>query len=259
MGFLTRPSINQVDPNTPTAQGVQSGFADLLGELMGGFDVGSGGASDLQRMGTDAIGALLNANPEQQVLDQLSPGLMDIFGRNTAEAVGEAAFPLFQRSLQEGIGTLASSAPSRFSTAFDQQGIGLGQRAIQDFNLLTQQAFQQNVGNQLGAAGLLGTLAGQAGEGAFGRAATATQLGTAATQADPRLQLLLAGLGAFRPAQQDTVVGDSPLGAITNVGTSLLTLGALGGLPFGGEGGGLPIPAHVLRPGAGVTPSVHDR
>ena len=227
MGFLTKPSVQSVNPNSEALQGLQGGFADMLGGLAS--DPNTLATSDLQRMGTDAIGAFLGANPEQQTFDQLMPGLMEIFGTNSAQGVGEAAFPLFQRGLQESLGQLANSGQGRFSTAFESQGVGLGQRALQDFNLLQHQAFQQNVGNQLGAAGLLGTLAQNAGGGAFGRAAQATGLGIQATQGNPALQTLLAGLSFGRPAPNDTVVGSSILDKIISGGVSLATMKGMGG------------------------------
>lgn len=251
MGFLTRPSTQTVDPTADAVKPLQGGLAQLLLGLTQnpGSNPFEGLTSDLQRQATGGMQQFLGANPEQQVMDLLQPGLLEIFGRNNAASVGEAAFPLFQRGLQEGLGSLASSAPGRFSTAFEGQGIGLAQRALQDFNLLQQQAFQQNVGNQLGAGSLLGTLASQAGQGAFGRNLQAGQLGLAQTQqnVNPVLQLLLGALGFAQPQPKETIVGKSAgsrvggaaSGALGGaaVGSTIPGVGTLAGGILGGLGG----------------------
>ena len=148
---------------------------------------------------------------KQGVDPKLSGGLMDIFGLDTAAATGAAAMPLFQQGLQFAQGQLANSGRGRFSTAFENQGIGLSQRALQDFNLLQQQAFTQNIGNRLGAAQMLGNLTNQ---NAATRLGAGGLLGTLSGQAgssmrDPILQLLLGGMSFAQPAPNDTVVEKS--------------------------------------------------
>ena len=227
MGFLTKSPLQTVDPTADVAKGPQNALAQLLMGLAQnpGSNPFEALTSDLQRQATGGLQQFLGQNPEQQTMDLLQPGLLEIFGRNSAQDVGNAAFPLFQRGLQEGLGSLASSAPGRFSTAFEGQGIGLAQRALQDFNLLQQQAFQQNVGNQLGAGSLLGTLAGQAGQGAFGRNLAAGQFGLAQTQqaVNPILQLLLGGLNFAQPQAKETIVGKSWLDHIGQLGAVAAT------------------------------------
>lgn len=237
MGFLTKPSISQVNPNTPEMQGLQGGIADfLLGQFGGGESPFAGVTSDLQRGATNSLMQFMNANPEQQTFDALGGGLMDIFAGGSAANIGEAALPVFARQLQSSLGGLANSAPGRFSSTFEGQGIDLASRAAQDFALLQAQALQAETQNRLGAAGLLGTLAGQAGNAGFNRALGAGQLGLAQTQQmiDPQLQLLLGGLGFARPAQLDTIVGKSPLEHATDIGGAALLFPSL----FGGGGGG---------------------
>jgi hypothetical protein len=184
---LNDPQIDQVNPNSPQITDLQGGIADFLQNTLrdpSGFNESI--QSPLQRQATGGIQQFLGQpSPEQQVLDQLSPGLTDIFDTGI-EGFSEAAFPLFQRMLQEGQGALANRGQGRFSTTFERQGVDLAQRSIQDFNLLTQQAFQQNTQNRLGAASLLGSLSGQAGSAPFNRLATAAQIGQ--VQTNPALR-----------------------------------------------------------------------
>ena len=235
-----KPSTSQVNPNSPQMQGLQGGIADfLMGQFSGNAQSPFAGmTSDLQRGATGGLMQFMNANPEQQTLDMLSPGLMDIFGGGSAAGIGQAAMPVFERQLQSALGGLGSSAPGRFSTAFANQGIGLAQRSAQDFALLEAQARQQEMGNRLGAAGLLGTLSGQAGMNPFQRMLGAGQLGMEQTnqQINPMLQLLLGGMGFAKPAPMDTVVGPSTMDTISS---GALTGGLLSQLFGGGSNPGM--------------------
>lgn len=211
-----KKSTQQVNPNSPQMQGLQNDFATFLQGIIGDPAKASGKmglTSDLQRLSTGGIQQFLNQpSPEVATFEKLSPGLMDIFGQS-GQGLTDAMFPLFQRGLQEGLGSLSNSGMGRFSTTFEKQGVDLTSRAMQDFNLLQQQAFQQNVGNRLGAASLLGTLSGQAGQNPFQRLFQAGQLGTQQTAQNPILQLLLGGMNFAKNSPMDTVVGDSALDA----------------------------------------------
>lgn len=240
MGFLTKPSIDQVNPNSPQMQGVQGGIAEFLQDMFSspGQNPFAGMTSDLQRQATGGVQQFLGANPEQQVFDQMQPGLLEMFAGGSADRLGEAALPVFERQLQQSLGGLASGAPGRFGTAFASQGVDLASRSAQDFAMLQQQARMAEMQNRMGAAGLLGSLAGQAGAGAFGRNMGAAQLGMAQTQQqiDPVLQLMLGGMGFARPAPMDTVVGKSPLDMLINAGASIMGMRALGGGTTGNPG-----------------------
>ena len=225
MGALTKNPTQSVNPNSPQQQGLQGDYAAFLSQLLGGSGGASSGpakpanfdkwpqglqqdwlkrnpstpASSLQRMEKNPfLNFLSQPSPEMTTYNNLNSGLMNIFGLDTAEATGAAAMPLFQQGLQFAQGQLANSGRGRFSTTFENQGIGLSQRALQDFNLLQQQAFTQNIGNRLGAAQALGTLSGAAGS----------------SMRDPILSLLLGGMQFARPAPNDTIVGKSPLDTI---------------------------------------------
>jgi hypothetical protein len=206
-------STQQVDPTNPRISGLQGGIADFLAGNVFGGGAGpfAGMTSDLQRQSTDAISSFLSQDPESSTMGQLNSGLLDLFasGGNVAEGIGQAALPVFDRRLQQTLGGLSSSAPGRFSTAFANQGIDFANRAAQDFALLEAQARQNQVQNQLGAAGLLGSLQGQVGN----QLAQFGQLGLAQTQqaVDPLLRLMLGGMQFAAPQGMDTVVGNSPM------------------------------------------------
>ena len=239
MGFLTKNPTQSVNPNSPEMQALQGDFATFLQGIMQNPNLLSQGVSktptsDLQRQSLGGIQQFLNQpSPEVATFEKLSPGLMEMFNQD-GQGLTNAMFPLFQRGLQEGLGGLANSGMGRFSTTFEKQGVDLTSRAVQDFNLLQQQAFQQNIGNRLNAAGLLGTLSGQAGQAPFNRLASAAGLGMQATGLDlqnkdlnlramasnPYLQLLLGGMNFASPAPNDTIVGKSWMDHLLGAGTA---------------------------------------
>jgi len=192
---------------------------------------------DLTGQANNAISSFLGNNPEQQVFDQLQGGLLDIFGGAGGESFGEAASAVSQRNLQASLGQLANQAPGRFSTAFTGQGIDLAQKAQQDLILLQQQFGQQDIANRIGAGEALGSLASQAGEGAFGRSIQAGELGVA--QQQQLIQLLLGGLGFAQPQPLDTVVGSSLLDKLIGAGTSIFTAKQFKGSDGGGGTGNI--------------------
>ena len=237
MGALTKNPTQSVNPNSPQMQGLQGDYANFLSQLLGGGGASTGLATPSgfdkwpsfaqeswlkqnpsslagpmqQRAGQNPFTAFLSQpSPEMTTFNNLNSGLMNIFGLDTAAATGAAAMPLFQQGLQFAQGQLANSGRGRFSTTFENQGIGLSQRALQDFNLLQQQAFTQNIGNRLGAAQALGTLSGAAGS----------------SMRDPILSLLLGGMQFARPAPNDTVVGRSLLDYGAQLGSAAILKGA---------------------------------
>jgi len=230
LGFLIKPSITQVDPTGQAAGDVQDAISPFLQGLFQNPNENPL-QNSLTGQAGNALSTFLGNNPEQQVFENLEGGLLDIFGGAGGESFGEAASAISQRNLQSSLGQLSSSAPGRFSTAFTNQGIGLAQRAQQDLNLLQQQFGQQDIAGRLGAGELLGTLAGQAGEGAFGRTERAGQFGLA--QQQQLIQLLLGGLGFAQPQPLDTVVGSSLLDKLIGAGTTVFAA-----KQFGGGGGG---------------------
>jgi len=233
LGFLTDPSISQVDPNSQVVTDVGGAISPFLQQLFQNPNQNPL-ESNLTGQAGQALSTFLGqTGPEQQTFENLEGGLLDIFGGGGGESFGNAAQEISQRNLQASLGQLANVAPGRFSSAFAGQGIGLAQRAQQDLTLLQQQFGQQDIANRLGAGSLLGTLSGQAGNADFNRILQTGQFGL--EQQQQLLQLLLGGLGFGKPAPLDTVVGDSPLDLLAG---GVGSLASLGFNPFGGGGGG---------------------
>jgi len=281
MGLSNEPQTTQVNPNTPGQQQLAGGIQEFLGGLFDdpGQSPFSGMASPLQQLSTGGIQQFLSQpSPEQQVLQQTQPALQNMLNEqpmqnpfgdlgavNQAQNVVAANEPIFQRNLNQALASAANRAPSVQNSQFAQDGGGITTNALQDFNMMNQQALMQGLGLQqqgqqsalnfmlganqqaqqgaLGAAGALGSLAGQAGQNPFQRLLGAGQLGNTFTQGaiNPTLQMLLGGMQFGRPAPMDTIVQQqggglgSALGGIA--GTALGSfLGPLGGAAGGALG-----------------------
>jgi hypothetical protein len=115
-------------------QGGQGGLSDQLQAAIGNLLAGGGAsATQGQIAGSSALQKLANSNPGQGVVDALNP----LFSRHLAEAN------------QEG---------GRFGSA----NAIMRSRAVDDYNLLAQQALQQGVTQQIQAASQLGQGGGSA-------------------------------------------------------------------------------------------------
>lgn len=230
-------TVSSFDPNPPVLQDLQQQQADFLQGIFSGDNPFANMASPLQQQATGAISQFLGQPaPEQQVFDQLSgdlAGLAQGGGVGAAQQVIGAAQPIFQQNLDFAQGQLQNAAPGRFSSAFVNQGIDLGSRALQDFNLFQQQALQQGQQTGLQAAGLLGNLASQAGQQPFQRMLGAGQLGAQISQQQisPLLSIMQGGLQFGHPAARQPIVGEGG-GVIEGDAGDVLT-GALGGAGTG--------------------------
>jgi hypothetical protein len=163
------------------------------------------------------LGNSLQNNPEMDAFSQIQGMLMGKGGMlrgNPGKQVMRMLQPLYQQNLNFGMNELLNRVPSARNSAAAIEGADLGARALNDYNLLSAQALQQGQQTQLAGMGLLGQLAGQAGNGQFNRQLQAGQL---ATQRDlglgsldlqaqqqqwnqtvnPTLQLLLSWLPQF--------------------------------------------------------------
>jgi hypothetical protein len=219
------------NPNTQQGTDVANAIAPFLQSLFQNpqhFMQGiQGMASPLQQQAVGNMGAFLNQPaPETRALSQAQPMLQGLMGglqNPNANAFGgfsagqqtvNAAQPVFQQNLQGALTQVANRAPSVRNSAFGDQAGGLAQRALGDFNLFQQQALQQGQqldlaqagqnqqfalgagGLQLGAGGLLGQLASQAGNNPFQRMLGAGQLGNQISQGNVNslLQLMMGGM-----------------------------------------------------------------
>lgn len=266
MGLSNEPQVTQVDPTNPQLKPLQGNISDFLGGLFQNPGQNPFGAltSPLQGLSTGGIQQFLSQpSPEQQTLQQVQPALQamlngqpmqnpfgDLGAVNQAQNIISAMQPQFEQNLETSLGMAANRAPSVQNSAFGRDVGNITNRALQDFNLMSQQALMQGLGLQqqgqqsalnfmlganqqaqqgaLGAGGLLGQLAGQAGQNPFQRLLGAGQLGNTFTQGavNPTLQMLLGGMGFAQPQPLDTVVqeGGGGLGGF---------LGGLAGMGLG--------------------------
>lgn len=183
MGLSTAPTTTSINPTAGAFQGLPIGSAinPLPGQAAG--------------LSTAATAGLQNF---------LATGGMGGPGVSAGQSVINAAQPIFMQNMQRALGQLQSSAPGRYGTAFTGQGIGLQQRALQDFNLFQQQALQQGMQTDLQA--LLG----------------------AGAQSNNLLSLLM---GTQQPIE--TIVGPSKFQQLTG------GIEAIGNLIMAGKKGGL--------------------
>lgn len=189
LGVQFRAGGGPLDPNAltivgekgpeliaPAPGGGQQVIPNLLGgglqplQQPGGFQ-----STPMQGPGTGPSMRLSEQNPEMETFEL---GKSILGGQqNPGQGVMQALQPVFNQNLQQGLGQLRSAAPSVFGTGFAGQGVDLTSRALNDFNLLAAQALQQGVSQQQQGLGILGQLAGQAGNNGFNRNLATAQFG----------------------------------------------------------------------------------
>lgn len=206
--------------------GVSAGGQTIQsGENMNPLAQGSGQfpTGTQQGAGTGMIQRLLEQNPEQQAFgvaqDFLTGGqggAGGLLGQSPGAGVIGAAEPVFQRNLDFALGRLRNQAPNVFGSGLALQGTDLAGQALQDFNLFSQQAAQQGIGQQLQGLSTLGQLAGPAGQNPFQRALGAGQFGLAAREqafnqtVNPTIQMLMAAFQQASPTGfQTSAIGAS--------------------------------------------------
>ena len=199
----------------------------LGGGTIPGANPGSFPTGPQQGAGTGMLERLLRQNPEMDAFNSIQQLLMGkggiLGGGNAGKGVLRALKPMYQQNLQFGLNELRNAAPSVANTGFAIQGTDLASRALNDYNLMASQALLQGQQNTLGGMGILGQLAGQAGNGAFNRALGAGQLDTQRQlgfgsldlqqqqqqwnqTTGPMIQMLLAAMGMATPTGYQTVV-----------------------------------------------------
>ena len=215
MGFGGgEPDVTQINPNTQPVQQVGNAAGDFFSQLFGAGNPFAGGGQ--------AMASTLGQNPQGQAVNTLT-NLLGGGGVGAGQQVINAAQPIFNQNLQAGLGQLSNFAPGRFSTAAQQQGVGLAQNALQDFNLFQAQALQQGQNTEINAAqGILNPFVQALGIGAgFGNQSPIESF----------VQPQGPGLGGFLGNLAGTALGSfaGPLGAAAG--------GSLGSRLFGGGGG----------------------
>ena len=141
--------------------GSNSPFSTLLGLTQGM----NGGTSGLQRQATGTDQYSNQMSPEMRAMSVAMPALQNILS-GAGQASGlNALQPVFQQNLAQAGNQLTANAPGgRFSSGMLQAQAGLGQKSLNDFNLLAQQMLQQGMSNQIGAANSLNGLGNSAGQ-----------------------------------------------------------------------------------------------
>lgn len=211
------------------------GASDPLARLTQFFGPLSQGPTALQRQSSNQISQYLNQPaPEQRAFDTSMPALQGILGSAPGSQMMDALNPHFQRNLAQ-----ASSQGARFSSGNDI----LRSRAVDDYNLLAAQAFQQGQQAQLQAAQQLGMLGSSAGQNPFSRLMGANQVGQQEWQQQDqetqrRLQILM---GLLSTAQGTAF--NQPIMQTSPYQPGLFQQLLAGGLPLlgqwlGGRGGG---------------------
>jgi hypothetical protein len=274
----TKPTIETFDPTNPQTRGAQGAAGNFLEGMFQGQNPFAGMASPLQQQAINSMSGMLGqTSPEEQVFQMLqgplagmaTQGMQNPFGDmgafNQGQQVNQAAQSLFQQNLARAQGDLMSAAPGRFSSALAQQGADLGSQALRDFNMFQQQNLMQGLGlqnqqqqahlnfllgsgqQQLGAAGMLGQLGGQAGMAPFQRAMGAGQMATDmfSAQANPLTQLMMGGMQWTQPQAQMPVIrppgmniGQGAMGALGGAAAGA-KLGSIFGVPGAAIGGGI--------------------
>ncbi len=198
------------EPAVPSdVQGIRGGQTNFLEQFMQALQSGNleqfiqGSFGNIgvdqtanQKQASGGISQFLNQqSPEARALGATEGALTGIANQNSGQGIIDALQPGFERNLG-----LANQAGGRFGSA----NAVLRSRAVDDFNLLSNQALQQGQQNQISASQILGMLSGQAGQADFGRLLQQFGIGTQeAGQADIETQRRLGlGTGLFGQANQ---------------------------------------------------------
>ena len=192
-GFFRQPEPQQAVPRD--LRGLRGSSTAQAGNWLSQLgQIGGGQATDLQRLsGGNYLQQYLQANPEQQALEQSMPALLAML---TGTPGSDALNPLQAisgRNLEDSLAQMRAGVPNRMSSAALWQEGATRQRSAQDFNLLASQIMEQGRNRQISAAQQLGVLSGQAGQAPFNRAATTAGLGM--QQQGQQMQALMALLG----------------------------------------------------------------
>ena len=187
--------------------------------------------SDLQKQAVGKASDFLNGPlPQQKALDFIG----NLLQHNPGQGVMDALQPHFQQNLAS-----ANQSGARFSSGNEV----LRSQAVNDYNLLSQQALQQGVGQQLQGAQMTDML----GQGIMDMYTKAAALGD--TETTRRLQLLYSLLQTAQGAAFQQPIQQSGTNAFSNgLGTAAQMAALLKSMGIG-SGDGIPA-APTLPPGA---------
>ena len=185
---MSTPDPNPVDISTQGQKDTQSQLEPFLQNLFASATNRGQGGGLFNPANNPFMRMFTQQNPAMRAFEGSEPALMDIISGNTLDDYQAKAQPIFERNLQFGQGGLNATAPLASSSALATQGIDLTRQSMSDFELLMQQAFQNMITQQIGAASTYGQL----GQGASGAMAS--------NVIDPTTRLMLGGMGYAQPS-----------------------------------------------------------
>jgi hypothetical protein len=199
--------------------------------------------SSLQQQTGNLWGNFLSQpSAQQRAMEQASPALLQQLQGTPGQGVLNAASPIFQRNLQQGADILRQSGP-RFNSNTERLVADQSGKAMQDFNLFTQNVMESGLQRQIGAAGTLGQLAqgvdqnqlaGLQGAGNFANQMQGNQMNLIGPLLQQMFGAAFGGGGIQTPAtlQETKPWWQQGLGALGQIG-SIAAQAKSGGL-FGG-------------------------
>ena len=254
---MSGPKTEQLPPSRAEAQLGPPTF-DFLQQILGGQGnlqqnlqniLGNFGAqpSALQSQLGQTLEQLINPNRQtaaQQTFNVALPQIQEQLGQGFGQDILSAATPLFNRNLQQAADITRQSGP-RFAGSTQRLVSEQGERAVQDFNLFSQNVLESGRERQLQALDVLGRLGGGADASQLGFLQQAGQFGLGQQQLQQQglntqaqfLQQILGGLFSGAGITQTPGFVQRP-GTFGQIVGGIGTLGSLAAIPFGG--GGLP-------------------
>lgn len=259
---MSGPSVKRQNINTAPLPGLTDPLSGFLGHILSN-PTGSNPfinqfafqPSDLQRQTGDAYSNLLNGTTNAQTAFNSARGAIESQLQGVPGMdILNASQPIFQRNMQLGADTLRQAGP-RFASNTERLVGEQGQKAIQDYNLFSQNVMESGRARQLAAAGMLGQL-GQGADASIlanltGAGGFANQLGSMQQQGQGMqmnyLQNLMGMIGNLGAGPAALV--NKP-GGFANAMQAIGTIGGLGVAAFrpGGMGGGGAV-APAFQPG----------
>lgn len=127
-----------------------------------GFTQGLNQPSALQSHVGNTFSQLVNGpSASQRAFDTALPGIQQQLSGMPGQDILDASQPIFQRNMQMGADTLRQAGP-RFNSNTERLIGEQGNRAMQDYNLFSQNVMESGRSRQLQAAQVLGFLGGGA-------------------------------------------------------------------------------------------------
>lgn len=269
---MTGPSTQQL-PQSRAETALGGGPTDLINQILGGQGnllenlqniLGNFGAqpSALNQQLGQTLGQLTDPNRQtaaQQTFNVALPQVQQQLAGGFGQDILSAATPIFNRNLQQAADITRQSGP-RFAGSTQRLVSEQGGRAVQDFNLFSQNVLESGRARQLQALDVLGRLGSGADVSQLGLLQTAGQFGLGQQQLgqqglNTQAQLLqqILGAGFFGGGVTRTPGFEQRPGSFGQIVGGIGTLGALAAaIPTGGASlAALPATTGALAGGGG--------